>query len=194
MCRLCGVKEKERFLGVLFDMLFEELPAFLQKNEIDFSFETFSNVNIGESRHRGVETSFSVEKSRLGSVFLNYTLQNVTFLKGENEGNRVKAIPLHAFSGGVSADTGPLSSSLTFRGVQNMYVDDANTTELPNYVTLDIRISYTRNSVRLILDVFNALDKKYNSTAYQDPGGSDTLFIFPAALRTASVGVEFTLQ
>ena len=75
-----------------------------------------------------------------------------------------------------------------------MYVDDANTTELPDYVTLDIRISYTRKSVRLILDVFNALDKTYNSTAYQDPGGSDILFIFPAALRTASVGIEFTLQ
>ena len=163
------------------------------KNEIDFSFETFSNVNIGESRHRGVETSISVEKSESGSVFLNYTLQNVTFLKGENLGNRVKAIPLHAFSGGVTADLGSVSSSLVLRGIRDTYVDDANTTMLPDYVIVDARISYTRNEYRLTFDVFNALNKKYNSTAFQDPAGSEVLFIFPAALRTVSVGVELTL-
>ncbi len=163
------------------------------KNELDFSFETFSNINIGESRHRGVETSLTVEKSELGSAFLNCTLQDVTYLNGENVGNRVKAIPLHAFSGGVVAHFEPISSSLVLNGVSDVLVDDANMTALPDYATLDARISYTRKAYRFTLDVHNALDREYNSTAYQDPGGSDVLFIFPAALRTVSVGLELSL-
>jgi len=124
---------------------------------------------------------------------LFYTLQHVTFLNGENLGNRVKAIPLHAFSGGGIANFGPVSTSLVLRGSQNIYVDDANTTELPDYIVLDARISYTGNRYRLTLDVYNALDREYINTAYQDPAGSEDLFIFPASLRTVSVGVEFTL-
>ncbi|MFT5142513.1 MAG: outer membrane receptor protein involved in Fe transport [Rhodothermales bacterium] len=163
------------------------------KNELDFSFETFSNVNIGKSRHRGVETSLNVEKNGVGSAFLNYTLQNVTFRNGDNLDNRVKAIPLHAFTAGVVADLGPLTSSLILRGTRDTYVDDANTASLPDYATLDARISYARNQYRVTLDVFNALNREYHSTAYGDPGGSDVLFIFPAALRTVSIGVEITL-
>jgi outer membrane receptor protein involved in Fe transport len=163
------------------------------ENEIDFSFETFSNVNIGKSRHRGLETSLNVEKKDVGFAFLNYTLQNVTFRNGDNLDNRVKAIPLHAFTAGIVADLGPLTSSLVLRGTRNTYVDDANATSLPDYATLDARISYAWNQYKVMLDVFNALDREYHSTAYQDPAGSDILFIFPAALRTVSIGVEITL-
>jgi outer membrane receptor protein involved in Fe transport len=163
------------------------------KNELDFSFETFQNINIGKSRHRGLESSLTVEKVGRGSAFLNYTMQDVTFLNGDNEGNRVKAIPLHAFTVGVIGDFGPVSSSFILRGVSNTYVDDANMTELPDYAIVDARLSYARNAYRFTIDVHNAFDRQYNSTSYTDPGGSDVLFFFPAALRTVSVGVELTL-
>lgn len=159
-------------------------------NEIDFSFETFSNVNIGKSRHRGIETGISTAKNGVGSAFLNYTLQDVTSQIGENKGNAVKAIPRHAFSGGVVADMGPVTTSVVLKGIRKTYVDDANTTELPDYSTLDARVTYSREAYSVTLDVFNALDNEYNSTAYQDPAGSETLFIFPAASRTISLGFE----
>ena len=162
-------------------------------NEIDFSFETFSNVNIGKSSHKGIETGIKLAKEGLGSAFLNYTLQDVTLEKGENKGNAVKAIPKHSFSGGIVAERGPLSASVVLKGLRKMYIDDANAQTLPNYATVDARLAYTRNAYTLSLDVFNALDKKYNSTAYPDPGGSEVLFILPASLRSISVGIEVAL-
>lgn len=162
-------------------------------NEIDFSFESFSNVNIGKSSHKGLETGLKLAKTGLGSAFLNYTLQDVTLQKGDNKGSAVKAIPKHAISGGVTAERGPLSASIVVKGLRKMFVDDANALTLPNYTTVDARVAFTRNAFTLSLDVFNALNKQFNSTAYPDPGGSDVLFIFPAALRTVSVGLEVTL-
>jgi len=162
-------------------------------NEIDFSFETFSNINIGKSRHEGLETGIKIEKSGLGSAFLNYTLQDVTSQRGENKGKAIKAIPKHSFSGGIIADLGPVSASVVLKGLQKMYVDDANTQSLPDYATVDARVAYTKNAYTLSIDVFNALDKRYNSTAYGDPAGSEVLFIFPASLRTFAVGLEVTL-
>ena len=167
-------------------------------NEIDFSFETFSNINIGKSRHKGIETGIKLAKEVLGSAFLNYTLQDVTLEKGENKGNAVKAIPRHSFSGGIVAEHGPVSASVVLKGLRKMYLDDANSQSLPDYATVDARVAYTRNAYTrnaytLSLSVFNALDKKFNSTAYPDPGGSETLFIFPAALRSVSIGIEVAL-
>ena len=162
-------------------------------NEIDFSFETFSNINIGKSSHNGIETGIKIEKAGHGSAFVNYTLQDVTSQKGENKGNAIKAIPKHSFSGGIVADLGAVSASVVLKGLRKMYVDDANTQSLPNYATVDARVAFARNNYTLSLDVFNALDKQYNSTAYPDPGGSDVLFIFPAALRTVSIGIEVAL-
>ncbi len=161
-------------------------------NELDFSFDTFSNVNIGESRHRGIETGIKADNADFGSLFVNYTLQDVTHQVGENKGNAVKAIPRHAFSSGVMTDFGPVSASVVLRGTRKTYVDDANTTELDDYATVDARVSYSRGDYLLSLDVFNALDKEYDSTAYQDPAGSDVLFIFPAATRTVALGIEIS--
>jgi outer membrane receptor protein involved in Fe transport len=174
-------------------MISSSLYSIDMTNEIDFSFDTFSNVNIGKSRHRGIETGIRTEKNQLGSAFLNYTLQDVTSRKGENKGNAVKAIPRHAFSGGIVADLGSVSASVVLKGNRKTYVDDANTKELPDYATVDFRVAFTRNAYTLTLDVFNALDRAYDSTAYQDPGGSEALFVFPAAMRTLSIGFELRL-
>lgn len=162
-------------------------------NEIDFSFETFSNVNIGKSSHKGVESGLKLAKAGLGSAFLNYTLQDVTLQNGDNKGNAVKAIPKHSISGGVVAEFGSVSASVVLKGLRKMYADDSNARALPNYATVDARLSYTRKAYTFSLDVFNALNKRYNSTAYPDPSGSEVLFIFPAALRTVSVGIDVAL-
>ena len=174
-------------------MLSSSVYTIDMKDEIDFSFETFSNVNIGKSRHQGVELGVRIEKDNVGSTFLNYTLQDVTSRVGENRGNAVKAIPRHAISGGVIGNVGSLSASIVVKGNRKMYVDDSNSRLLPNYATVDARVSFTRNDYTLTLDVFNALDKQYNSTAYPDPAGSETLFVFPAAARTVSVGIELRM-
>lgn len=162
-------------------------------DEIDFSFETFSNVNIGESRHRGVETGIRIAQNNVGSAFLNYTLQDVTISIGENRGSAVKAIPRHTFGGGIVADFGSVTSSIVVKANRTMYVDDANSRRIPDYTVVDARLTYALRDYTLTLDVFNVLDREYSSTAFPDPAGTETIFRFPAASRTISVGVELGL-
>ena len=161
------------------------------ENEIDFSFETFSNVNIGKSRHQGVEAGLSLEREGWGSVFANYTLQDVTQQSGENIGNAVKAIPESAVGAGVMTAIGPFSAAVTMKSVSGIWVDDANTVELPDYATMDVRLAWEVSNWMFTVDVYNALDHDHDSTAYPDPAGSDVLFLFPSALRTVSLGARF---
>ncbi|MGH7504435.1 MAG: TonB-dependent receptor, partial [Longimicrobiales bacterium] len=65
------------------------------KDELDFSVEMLRYVNIGRSRHRGVEAGIVLQGPRSGTAFVNYTLQSATSRVGENEGNYLKAIPRH---------------------------------------------------------------------------------------------------
>lgn len=162
-------------------------------NEIDFSFETFSNVSIGKSRHRGVETALALDHAGGTSGFLNYTHQDVTLQAGDNKGNYVKAVPRHTISGGLSTRFESATLGLTFRHLDGMWVDDSNTVSLDGYSTIDFRAGWERGDYRVILDVYNLLDTSYNSTAYPDPAGSDVLFIFPAAGRTFALGVTLSL-
>lgn len=161
------------------------------ENEIDFSFETFSNVNIGKSQHRGLESGLSIERPGWFSAFANYTVQDVTQQSGENIGNAVKAIPETAFATGVSTDIGPFGASLTLKAISGIWVDDENTVELPDYSTVDLRLSWKLTDWLFTIDVYNALDEEYDSTAYPDPSGSDVLFLFPSALRTVSLGARY---
>lgn len=160
-------------------------------DEIDFSFDTFSNVNIGESRHQGIESGLRLGKG-VFSAHVNYSLQDVTFSKGELKGNSVKAIPKHSFNAGVAADHGPLFVSLSAVGNRGMYVDDANLVELDNYTTMQLQASWKQGSGRFMVDVWNLLDTEYSTTAYPDPAGSETLFLYPAAGRTLLLGIEWT--
>ena len=162
------------------------------ENEIDFSFETFSNVNIGKSRHRGVESGLTLGKPGLVTIFANHTLQDVTQQTGENKGNAVKAIPLHSISAGLSAQAGPFGASLILKSLSGMWVDDANTVELPDYSTVDVRLSWEMKDVRLDVDIFNALNAAFDTTAYPDPAGSEVIFLFPSAPRTLSISAQYT--
>jgi outer membrane cobalamin receptor len=162
------------------------------ENEIDFSFETFSNVNIGKSRHNGLETGLSFGKSGLGNVFANHTLQDVTQQSGDNKGNAVKAIPKQSISAGVSAEVGPLGATLVWKSASDMWVDDANTVAIDDYSTIDVRLSWEVYDWRFTADVFNLLDEDFDTTAYPDPGGSEVLFLFPSAMRTLRFGAHYT--
>jgi len=63
-------------------------------DELDFDVATFRFVNIGKSRHRGVEAGLKLYVRDDATVFFNYTLQNVTNRADDAfKGNFVKAIP-----------------------------------------------------------------------------------------------------
>ena len=160
------------------------------KDELDFSVESFRYVNIGRSRHRGVEGGISLAGSR-ASTFANYTLQSVTSRSGDNEGNRLKAIPRHTLGGGVSVQPWrTLETSLLVTNVRDVYLDDANTVELPDFTRVDARAAIGIRRISVFVEARNLLNERYASTGYLDPGGSGEAYFHPAAGRVIELGIR----
>lgn len=162
------------------------------ENEIDFDLSTFGYANIGESRHRGVETGLNLRGPHAITLFGNYTLQKAQRVDGgETDGTYLKAIPQHVIAGGASIGglTG-LGGSLTATNVRKTFLDDENTLELPDFTRLDARVSYGMRGMQIFADIYNLADAKYSTTGYPDASGSGAVFYHPAAGRTLHLGVS----
>jgi outer membrane cobalamin receptor len=160
------------------------------RDELDFSVETFRYVNIGRSRHRGLEAGVNLTGAR-ASTFANYTLQSVRSRSGTNEGKRLKAIPQHTLGGGISLQPWKtLETSLFVTNVSDVYLDDANTVELPAFTRIDARISLGVRAINVFVDARNLLGERYSSTGFLDPGGSGEAYFYPAAGRVIELGVR----
>jgi iron complex outermembrane receptor protein len=164
------------------------------RDELDFDIQNFRYVNLGRSRHSGVEASARVSGG-VASLFGAYTLQDVTSRSGENAGNALKAIPRHFLSAGVDAGRadGPVAS-LSLSRAWGIWLDDANTVRLPGFTRVDGRVSYPLGRVRVFVDGFNLLDRAYATTGFLDPAGTSTAYYYPAARRTVQIGLSSALR
>ncbi len=161
------------------------------EDEVDFDIQQFRYVNLGESRHEGVETGLKLYLPGGLTAFANYTYQSATLEAGPFEGNFLKAIPRDVIAGGLSyRHTSGLGGGLTLRSARRIFLDDANTLRLPAYTTLDARLSYRTGRFTLAAEVFNLTDTDYSTTGFPDPAGSEVVFFYPAAERTVRFGVE----
>jgi outer membrane receptor protein involved in Fe transport len=161
------------------------------QDELDFDVQTLRYVNIGSSKHRGVETGVRVNATSGGSAFVNYTLQRVTAEVGPNAGRYLKAIPRHTFSGGITVTPlGQLEAGAFASHNRDIFLDDANTIELPDYTRVDARLAYGLRGVRLFVDVRNVFDAEYSTTGFPDPSGSGAIYYYPAAGRSFEIGIR----
>ncbi len=159
------------------------------RDELDVDLATFMLVNIGRSRHDGIELALNLTSPTGLTGFANYTFQSTTFRNGDYVGNFVKAIPrdLYSFGTTMTVSNG-LGVGLTGHGSGRTFVDDPNTVQLDNYLTFDGQLSFSVKSFKLGVTLLNILGKEYFATAYPDPSGSDVLFRYPAAGRSIKVG------
>lgn len=160
------------------------------KNELDFDLQSFRYVNIGRSRHRGVEAGLTLAGPGAGSAFVNYTQQDATSRLGANEGRFLKAVPRRVLVAGVAraASTG-LSGTLSATRTGETFLDDANVRTLPASTQLDLRASYPVRGLSLSLDVRNLLGERYSSTGFPDPAGGPTTYYYPASGRVVMLGI-----
>src|SRR5215510_12377021 len=161
------------------------------RNELDFDLQNFRYVNLGRSRHRGLETAVNLQGPSSITGFVNLALQRVTSRAGEDNGKQLKAIPRRVIAAGVgrAAATG-LSASFSASNVGDTFLDDANTLTLPGHTQVDARLSYPLGHARLSVDARNLFGARFNSTGFPDPAGSPLIYYFPAARRVLTVGVE----
>jgi outer membrane cobalamin receptor len=161
------------------------------RNELDFDLQKFKYVNLGSSRHRGLETGLTLDGPASVSAFANVTLQRVTSRVPADSGRLLKAIPRRVIAGGMgrSAADG-LSASFSVTNVGDSFLDDQNTLTLSGHTQLDARASYPLGRTRLSVDVRNTLGARFSSTGFPDPAGSPLIYYYPAAGRVLSVGLE----
>ena len=167
------------------------------KDELDFSFETFSYANIASSKHRGLESGLRLQVGSSVAAYSNYTFQRVTYEEGSHKGNFVKGIPRDYLNVGVQS-TLPfgLSVGAVLHATARMYLDDGNTQPLDDYTTLDAVVAYQWRNLQLKLDATNLLGATYSTTGFPDPDASSDsgiVFLYPAAGRALRVGVSVTL-
>jgi len=161
------------------------------KDELDFDVATLRYINIGRSRHRGLE--LAVSANRLGplSFFGNYTLQAATARSGESSGKALKAIPRHAFSTGIGVAPGnAFDLRVTLTHSREMFLDDDNTREIPDYTRIDAQLTRRLGRFAIVLGARNLLDARYSTTGFLDPSGSGAAYFYPAAGHSFSLGIR----
>ena len=169
------------------------------KDEIDFDLQQFKYVNIGKSRHQGIEMGLRLQWLRGINTFINYANQAATLQYGESKGKYLKAVPRHVINGGLTATlSSGFAAGLTVRSHKEIYLDDQNTIMLPDYTVADLKFSYVLQinpvSSRLFIEILNVFDKEYSTTGFPDPAGTPELvYYYPAAKRNFRAGlmVEF---
>jgi outer membrane receptor protein involved in Fe transport len=161
------------------------------RNELDFDLQNFRYVNLGKSRHRGLETGVNLQGPSSLSGFVNLALQRVTSRAGADSGKQLKAIPRQVLAAGVTrASATGLSASLSVSDVGDTFLDDANTLTLPGHKQVDARLSYPLGHTRVSVDARNLFGTRFNSTGFPDPAGSPLIYYYPAAGRVLTVGLE----
>jgi len=150
---------------------------------------SFQESPAGRQRFKGVETGVTVQPIQLLSLHANYayyngryehfTVQIDTSLV-DLSGLRVQLSPHHILDVGAAYDRGTglgLALSGYYEGDKTL--DFQNTVFLPDYVTVNGRLSYRWRSYSAAVSVANVFNKLY----YLDGEISAPLYAFPAAPR-----------
>jgi outer membrane receptor protein involved in Fe transport len=161
------------------------------RNELDFDVSSLRYVNIGRSRHRGVEGGATWQPIERLSLFANYTLQAATARAGDHAGKALKAIPRQALAGGVTFSPATLPElRVASTHARDIYLDDANTVRLPAWTRVDLQLSQHVGSLALMLQLRNLLGARHSTTGFLDPSGSGQVYYHPAAGRTLQLGLR----
>jgi iron complex outermembrane receptor protein len=169
------------------------------EDEIGFDPFTFSNVNLDETRHEGIELAGNWQACERIAFYGNYTFQNVEFTSGPNDGNEVPLVPKNLLSAGLDTRLiGNLNflADVVFTDEQfaGGSVNNAAGTELDAYTVVDIALRYThafkKMDAQLMAGIDNLFSEEYSSVGY---AGFGPTAYYPAPERTykASVMVWF---
>lgn len=175
-------------------------------DEILFDPIFFQNYNIDLVRHRGVETSFSLEIVRWLRLYGSYTFDDVEILQAVDpalEDARMPITPRHRGTVGIFS---PLPWHLELRANANFVGDrllandfgqDGGTlAPLDFYTTLDLLFAWRPTfgehfGGALTFALRNVTDEEYDDFGVRGFGGPA---LYPAATRTWEVGFEVNVR
>lgn len=160
------------------------------RDELDFDVASFRYVNVGRSRHRGLEAGFHLEEGR-ATAFASYAWQEALAQSGANAGKRLKAIPRQVLTGGAALEPWRgWEVSVNLSHIHDRFLDDANSVPLANYTRVDAQLSARLLGLRGYVAVRNLFDSRYNSSGFPDPAGTGQAYFYPGSGRMIEVGVR----
>lgn len=163
------------------------------RDEIDFDPRTFTYANIGRSAHDGVETELSAFQGVPVAIDVNYSWTRAI---PDGRVNQLKNIPRHVFRPGITLS---LPAGVTvyagYVRTAGAFADDDNRVRLDDRSTADIRIAKRVSRLRLLFDLLNVGDDRYEEVGYVLPDfrGVVVPYFYPAPGFSATAGVEITL-
>ena len=201
MDELAALPFGETFLepqeGVSYELGWEWNPANAQvqatifqldlDNEIKYNALTYANVNLDESRRRGLVLSASKDISKDLRVSGSYNYTDSEIQAGTFAGNEVPFVPEHSIvlstDYQLNAQTN-LYIDAKYTGSQYQDDDEANAlSKVGGYTVVNANVSWKKDNWDASLRVNNLLDKEYDAytiAAWWLPGGTA---YYPAAER-----------
>jgi outer membrane receptor protein involved in Fe transport len=163
-------------------------------DEIDFDLSTFRFGNIQESRHDGLELSFTARLLRWISVRHSSTFMRVVFRSGKLAGNRLKNIPRNSLATAVFLSPFPtVQFSLTHRHTGSLALDDGNSHEISAYDRFGARADWSRGRLAIYLSANNLFDRQASSLgflSFNPATGQQVPFVYPIGGRAVRLGVS----
>jgi iron complex outermembrane receptor protein len=167
-------------------------------NEIAYEPNSFQNINLDKTKHKGIEFSAEYAVNSKFDVGFNYTYLNAEFTEGVNDGNQLTLIPNHQYTLLLSATLpADVNAKVAWNYISNSYfASDASNSfgrKIPAYQTVDLKLSKQVNQLELALAINNIFDESYYNYAIN----STTANIFnayPLPERNASLSVAYTFD
>ncbi|UBM61765.1 TonB-dependent receptor [Candidatus Sulfidibacterium hydrothermale] len=127
-------------------------------------------INIGNTRHDGVEVSLRYHYKRKFTAFLAYSYLNATFIDNPDTtliGNQLRKTPHNMFSAGATYafDFG-LSFTVDYQFIDAYYMDNYDHFKYPGHSLVNAKVNYRYKKFTASLAVNNIFDVNYATWAY----------------------------
>ncbi|HKX53770.1 MAG TPA: TonB-dependent receptor, partial [Nitrosospira sp.] len=151
-------------------------------------------------RRQGFELEGSWTVTSAIDIFGNYTFIDARFRKGnfggvDVSGNLVPLVPRHKVAAGGTYRLGSNTRAavvMNYVGEQVFDNDQANTAtrRMPDYVTVDLKVTHQMRKLLLSMAVNNLFDEKYFSYAIRNSAGT-SFSALPARERNVWLTVKY---
>ena len=168
------------------------------ENEISWNNATYRNENLDETRHQGVEATFSYLWEKRLKIYGSYTYHEATYRAGQYDGKELPLVPNHVVKLGAEWYL-PADFVLRpeIRLVSDAYLsgDSDNTGEkLSAYQVCDLFLFYRpvvgQTKISVFAGVENLTDELYATTGVKGTAFSPQIY-YPMSERTFKCGISF---
>lgn len=162
-------------------------------DEIDFDPATFRYLNLGASRHRGVEASWRQTAGALRPS-LQWTWTEAVPRQGENRGRQLKNLPEHRVAATLEARLpGEWEAVAGVTWLSGRFLDDGHRFPLPSVAVADLGLARAFSRTRVQLEVSNLFNRSWTAVGYvlPDLAGTPVPLHFPAPGRGARLAVSW---